>query len=134
MYSKGDDVWLRTKMLERYSQLGNEMYTYFDSVSNNFVFTDSVLRSTEFRGNIVLDETKKLSLCDWQTFEQLLQETGYWSMKPSVDRYGFDGSRWIVEAHLKDRYWLVDRWSPENNFSRIGSYMASRSGLKFKFY
>ncbi|SFF85398.1 hypothetical protein [Pontibacter chinhatensis] len=134
MHRKGDNVWLHIKMLERYPHLGNEMYTYFDSASNQHVFTDSVLSSTKFRGNIVMDETIKLSLHDWDTFENLLQETGYWSMAPSEDSFGMDGSRWIVEAHLKDRYWFVDRWSPDNNFSRIGRYLVYRSGIKVDFY
>ncbi|TPE45930.1 hypothetical protein FJM65_00875 [Pontibacter mangrovi] len=96
--------------------------------------THSVIMDTEFRGNISYNETKQLTLNDWETFENLLQETGYWSMAPSDDTFGMDGSRWIVEAHQKDKYWVVNRWSPRSDFSRIGHYLIDVSGLKERVY
>ncbi len=83
---------------------------------------------------IIYNKTKKLSKTDWNQFEILLNEFSFWSSMPYARKYGLDGSEWTIEGHLKDKYWFVNRWSPEDKFKKVGEYLIKKSGLKVEIY
>jgi len=83
---------------------------------------------------MILNETKELSLAEWENFEHLLTKCNFWSMQPYKEDRGYDGAEWDIEAHLQDKYWFVTRWSPRDNFAECGKYLIKLSGLKEEIY
>lgn len=79
-------------------------------------------------------QKKDLSLDCWAHFEKILDEAHYWEMLPYYSIIGLDGSTWIIEAHLEDKYWFVNRWAPRDNFQKCGMYLIELSGLKEEIY
>jgi hypothetical protein len=84
--------------------------------------------------SIVYNETKQLSKQEWEEFEYLLNSFSFWMAQPCEESDGLDGSEWTIEAHLKNRYWFVSRWSPKNNFRKAGEYLINKSGIKEEIY
>ena len=84
---------------------------------------------------ILSDEMKQLTINDWEEFERLLENCSFWSMQPCIDdSYARDGSSWLIEGHLKEKYWFVNRFLPDNNFSRAGEFLINKSGLEEIIY
>jgi hypothetical protein len=61
---------------------------------------------------IVDQPRRKLSPAEWETLEQLLASSEFWSLPSSIDDGDPDGADWIVEGRVGSRYHVVDRWSP----------------------
>ena len=83
---------------------------------------------------IRLNEAKHLENEEWNEFKLLLEETGFWSLKPEIDEQGLDGSGWTIEGTriVKDSSGIdvqitksVYRWSPEKGtpIYKIGKYL-----------
>ena len=85
---------------------------------------------------ILSDEMKQLTINDWEEFERLLENCSFWSMQPYIDddSYARDGSSWLIEGHLKEKYWFVNRFSPDDNFSRAGEFLINKSDLEEIIY
>jgi hypothetical protein len=64
-------------------------------------------------GHIERDESFALTPAQWSGFLKLLDEAAFWDM-PSVNRdVAFaDGSQWILEGKVGDKYHVVDRKCP----------------------
>jgi len=135
-------VWLEIKKLDRKPQF---MSFLIDSLPPNFSELDSIQIKALKRNYKVIqpnryaelevNERKELTLIEWEEFERILQGLKYLNM-PSVlnELPMLDGSRWIIEAHLEDKYWFVDRWSPKDGFEHAGEYLIQLSGLKEEGY
>jgi hypothetical protein len=69
-----------------------------------------------------------------QSIERFLREVGigsFWLLPAEVDRFGLDGSHWIIEAADKGRYHFVDRWSPESGAVRtLGMSLLQMGGVR----
>ena len=134
----GDKVWLTTKKLDRrvqYIEAGRINISppkgvKVDTVqlNNNYLEADSIAKY-ERHGNIIVDKKKNLSIETWNKFEQLLSQCNYWNTPPAETRLLVDGSRWIIEAHLMNRYWIVERASPKDNYRKCGEYLLDLSEL-----
>jgi hypothetical protein len=83
---------------------------------------------------IIFNQTTQLSLKEWREFESLLAQCSFWTMPPSKINSGKDGSEWIIEGHLCHRYWLVNRWSPKDDFALVGKYLIEKSGVDEEIY
>jgi hypothetical protein len=83
---------------------------------------------------LILNETKELTLTEWENFENLLTQCNFWEMKPFNKEMGNDGAQWNIEAHLREKYWFVNRWSPRGKFADCGKYLIKLSGLKEDIY
>jgi hypothetical protein len=70
-------------------------------------------------GELVKNESRRLSKEYTQGFLDDVRELGYWSL-PTDDpeNRGTDGAEWILEAVKDGRYKLVVRWSPEKGAVR----------------
>ena len=106
------------------------------SFSRNNTSINLTTIQLEFSGSgkgdavVLSDETKPLTVQDWEEFERLLHAYSFWSAKPCIDdQPARDGSSWIIEAHVEDRYWFVNRWSPDVDFSKAGEFLIAKSGL-----
>lgn len=61
---------------------------------------------------------------------KLESECNFWSLPPTVEVLGLDGSQWIFEGNIKGKYHLVDRWSPASGCLReIGETFMKLSKL-----
>ena len=80
---------------------------------------------------ILSDETKYLTISDWEEFERQLENCSFWSMQPCIDNEGYarDGSSWLIEGHLKEKYWFVSRDLPDTNLSNIAEFLINKSGM-----
>ncbi len=68
-----------------------------------------------------------------QQFLTLLQKSDFWSLKTedAKNRYGMDGSQWILEGAKNRTYHVVDRWFPkETDYTRACSYLMNLSPVK----
>jgi hypothetical protein len=84
-------------------------------------------------GSITLDETKSLTN---ESVEKLLALVDFgmvfWSQPVRIDRFGFDGAGWTIEAHKDGAYHYVARWSPEDGpIQEIGQEFLRLSGRRF---
>jgi len=83
---------------------------------------------------LMLNETTELTMKEWEEFESLLIQSNFWNIVPFEKNIGNDGAEWAIEAHLKDKYWFVSRWSPKDRFTDCGKYLIKLSGLKEEIY
>jgi hypothetical protein len=70
-----------------------------------------------------------------QHFLMLEQQANFWSMKTveknDKNRYGMDGTQWILEGVKDFNYHVVDRWTPkEGDYKQICSYLLELSPVK----
>jgi hypothetical protein len=145
LHKKGSEVWLITKELDRQPEWMDMTYVHFRppvlSENGNVdemwdeaeEIVDSIVKADR-KANIVLNETKQLSLKNWSEFELLLKDYSFWAMQPYEETTGLDGSEWIVEGHLKNKYWFVNRWYPEDKFRSVGVYLIEKSELEEEIY
>jgi hypothetical protein len=149
LHYSGSKFWLETKALDRIPMAIPMTYLIFsppvlskkDSMKNiKFQLrakkeSDSI---NEYRGHpkILMQPIRTLSLIEWTHFEKLLSTCHFWKMNPSQpwNEKGFDGSTWIIEAHQKNNYWFVNRWSPRDDYRDCGEYLIKLSGLKEEIY
>lgn len=91
---------------------------------------DLMIDTLKLLPKIVIDKRIEIEKENWDNFELQLKDCNYWNLRPSdPKRPGLDGSYWIIEAHFKERYWVVDRWSPKDNFRDCGQYLLRLSGI-----
>jgi len=65
-------------------------------------------------GNLILNKTKAIDKATWDSFAELIEKTDFWNAKTTDSNVGLDGSQWILESADKNRYHVVDRWSPQS--------------------
>ena len=143
LYKKSGRVWLTLKKLDRQPDFMKIVYVdkpfpfrtdKSKTFKNSKMRQDSVVEPDR-HANILINDTKELTMADWNNFEKLLADCHYWNMTPcEIGLTGFDGSQWIIEASSKDKYWVVDRWSPQDGFRECGVYLIKLSGLKEEIY
>ena len=65
-------------------------------------------------GDIEQDQTIDVTAQDWAAFKRLLEEADFWQLprEEKMDEIVLDGSQWILEGRLENRYHVVDRWTP----------------------
>lgn len=133
---KGDHFWLTTKMLDRKPQFMGYVIRELPSSEKGTIDTTERIIMPNGYAELKINETKELSTDEWKEFERLLTNCDYWKMFPTLHDQlpGLDGSRWIIEAHFEDKYWIVDRWTPNDNYKQVGLYLIKLSGLDEKIY
>ena len=144
LHKNGNKVWLITKILDRQPIFMDTHYVtplilpdgeidITESNMDNELPIDTVIKADR-KAIIVLNETKQFSETEWKEFEKIIADCSFWTLKPCIEKFGLDGSEWIIEGHLKSKYWFVNRWSPEDDFRKAGEYLINKSGLKEKIY
>lgn len=147
LHKDGNKVWLSTKQLNKQPQFIDITWSKFvepfmtadgeidtanlDEKYHNRV--DSVIKADR-KANIILNQTKQLSNEEWAEFESLLNASSFWTSNPLETSFGLDGSEWIIEAHLKEKYWFVSRWSPKVGIRNAGAYLIEKSGVDEEIY
>ena len=94
---------------------------------------DQIIKADR-KADIILNQIINLSEKEWIEFENILDNCSFWTTTPFNERWGLDGSKWTLEGHLKNGYWFVNRWSPEDSIKKAGLYLISKSGLKEEIY
>lgn len=85
------------------------------------IFGDNIF---EIKEKIQLEEK------DWNNLINLLDSTSFWNtLYKKMPEGGDDGSYWIIEAHLSNRYWFSGAWEPKGGIYEIGNYINKLSGL-----
>lgn len=89
-------------------------------------------------GKVIKNDTIYLSLKDWISFNNNINNINYWEM-PSLSKeiiFGCDGADWILEGRLKNKYQVVQRWSPtkdrEINFRNVCEKLIKMSKLNLR--
>jgi hypothetical protein len=78
---------------------------------------------------------------DVRVLSHLLQRSRFWNMptilpRPDVEP---DGSQWILEGLVGNRYHAVSRWSPrpdgaDSAYRELAAWLLSKSGLASQLY
>lgn len=138
-------VWLNTKMLDRQPQFDDyridgvpkgdqEQYIkegYFVDKQD----PDLLIRIADRKANIIYNKNISLSDKEWNEFEELLAKANFWKLPTNIDDGSTDGAQWVIEAHLKDKYHLVNYHSPyKNEYQKAGLFLLNLSGLKEEIY
>ena len=115
--------------MKSYTDRSKDSIEYMNLMIEVKIKTDSI---NEIKNHPkMIQGLKKYSIKQWKNFENLLGRCKYWEMNPHKEEIiGTDGWECIIEAHQKDKYWFVDRWAPEDDFSKCGEYLIKLSGLK----
>ncbi|HMJ07490.1 MAG TPA: hypothetical protein VK468_00700, partial [Pyrinomonadaceae bacterium] len=68
---------------------------------------------------------------DWCEFMSRLEAASFWSQRTTVEGDGGnDGSQWMLEGIRRNRYHVVDRWSPnEGAYREACIYLLKLSGF-----
>jgi len=125
LHKNGEKVWLVTKKLDKQPMnmdLPPESKMYFKN------------KNVDIVSRLSLNQTKILTEKDWTEFEVLIQDCSFWTTKPYKLSMGIDGSDWIFEGHLRNKYWYVIKWSPEDSYKTLGEFLINKSGLKDEIY
>jgi hypothetical protein len=138
----GNKVWLTIKELNRQPEFMNRLrpikYITPKILPKGDYDTKEpkrkVIKRTDIKADIILNQTQKLTEKDWTEFENLLSNCSFWNSKPYLEELGFDGSEWTIEGHLKNRYWFVNRWTPKGNFRKAGEFLIQKSEFKEEIY
>ena len=144
LHKEKNKVWLTTKILDRQPQFLDETYVHFSppiidgeeadyETLDREQVVDSIVKADR-KANLILSQAKQLSAKEWEEFEFLLNTCSFWDMKPYEENHGLDGSEWIIEGHLKNKYWFVCRWSPKDGIKTVGIYLIEKSGIKEEIY
>ncbi len=144
LHKDGGKIWLVTKELDKIPQFMDHFYVTYpplvftskgeiDTTKRGETKIDSVVKANR-QAKIILNQTKQLSNKEWIEFESLLNNCAFWTTAPTEEILGVDGSGWIIEGHLKNKYWFVDRWSPKDRFFNAGEYLIRISGLNEEIY
>ena len=140
----GSRVTLTTKILDRQPEFIETKYDprgwddLMDELKGKTIqkIGDSlIVVIADRKANIVYNNTSEVTLDSWASFEQLLQKAQFWNM-PAVrdNERGMDGSEWILEGLLGDKYHFAVRWTPKGQFRDAGIFLIELSGLKEDIY
>jgi hypothetical protein len=126
--SKIKEPNLKTELNETYRlMIYNSMWEssktyriYKDSDSYKLVFKEFGGEQIERQNSTLTSNTvRDLSKKEWTEFQNLLQNTRFWSLPVTIDRSGLDGTTWILEGKNPDgndctnrEYHVVARWQP----------------------
>ncbi len=80
------------------------------------------------------DKNIQLSEKEWSCFEKLLDKANFWKIETQRKQNGADGSEWIIEAHLKNKYRYVNRWPPPEDFGNAGKFLIELNQVKEEIY
>lgn len=137
-----DKVWLILKELNKQPEFLDEYTSVkFVAPDNDTTLVENtkdqkfeIVKKADRKAHIILNRTVKLTENEWTEFEMLLSKCSFWDSRPTIEIYGLDGSEWIIEAHLKNNYGVMNRWSPDDNFRKVGEYLIIKSGFKEEIY
>jgi hypothetical protein len=126
---QNEKVWLTVKKLDRHPQfIPTRIITDLPKPGKLYDTTEMIdvekylLRQPDRSANIIVDEIKTLSARKWN--EVMLVKANYWTRSPTQESFRLDGFQWIIEAHSLDAYWLVDRWSPDDEYKSAGPFIS----------
>jgi hypothetical protein len=145
LHQSEKQIWLNTKMLNR------QPHFYDDRISGipkeeieeyikEGYFVDKndpdlLVRIADRKANIIYDKNTTLSEKEWKEFEELLEKAHFWTLPSRIDNGSTDGAQWVMEAHFKNKYHLVDYHSPNNNeYEKAGLFLIKLSELKEEVY
>ncbi|MEO8146223.1 MAG: hypothetical protein ABI723_01235 [Bacteroidia bacterium] len=130
IHNKNGNVWLEVKIPRSVTEEDGKSKSYYYESKDSSLVKYGAINTSDF----ALNQKRNLSIKEWNTFETLLKETDFLNIPSYNIVDGFDGSSWIIEAHLKDNYKVVERWNPENDFKKCGEYLITLSGLQEEIY
>lgn len=93
-----------------------------------------MVRIADRKANVTYNKNIFLSEQAWNEFELLLVKARFWSLPSNIDDDSTDGSQWIIEAHLKNKYHVVDYKSPYDSYKELGLFFIKKSGLEEEIY
>jgi hypothetical protein len=74
---------------------------------------------------------RALSDDEWVDLIGSMQKAQFWEMSSTNDRWGADGSSWLLEARRGSGYHVVERWSPEDGpFRSLGLTLMRLGGFE----
>ena len=137
-----DSIWMDVKLLDRQPQTmtmdiiryKHKLPTKYNSKSNRLSEgNDTIFIKPDRQANIIYHQTIKLTLQDWNDFEKLLEKCNFWNTTPRNPEREFvqlHAPVWIIEAHLKHKYWYSIKLDPDGTlFGKAGLYLLGKSGL-----
>lgn len=62
----------------------------------------------------LISEKQRLSKDKVARMLELIERENFWTLETHAGDSGMDGARWIVEGLDKQKYHIVDRWSPQD--------------------
>ena len=121
-------TWLRT--------FHNPVVIRIEKSNNNYMLYWKVCNGAGgySPGKLKKNKQKKISLDDWNGFNNLLDSIDYWNIKKTGALIFCDGARWILEGSTRDKYYVIDIQSPNeaNAYYKVCDYLIQLTGLKIK--
>mgnify|MGYP000858023591 CR=1 FL=1 len=146
LFNRGKEYWITTTTLDRHPRYAYEVKGHWkyplsffpgDSGASHYKDNEFIIDSTiqPDRFALIKSTTKrKLTSQEWDKFNRMIDDSGFWVMTPSLESNGLDGAFWLLEGSKADHYWAVDRWSPQGKFKTLGDYLVALSQSKIKLY
>ena len=108
-------------------------YSNIEAKSSTLTLANEDTIRPDRQASIIYYQSIKLTLQEWNEFEKLLSNCNFWNLTPHKQDSQIDGSTWIIEGHLKNKYWYVAQLSPHGTtFEKAGLYLLEKSGLLSK--
>ncbi|MHC1704987.1 MAG: hypothetical protein AB9846_13845 [Tenuifilaceae bacterium] len=84
----------------------------------------------KYNVEFAIDTSVLLNSKNWNEFNKLIEQSDFWQKEPYVESFGLDGSEWVLEGQVYEKYHFVSRWSPKDNFRKCCEYLIKISSLK----
>jgi hypothetical protein len=144
LYHSGKKVFMNVKILNHLPHFHKDTtqvidpeerskyleYGYVADLSDSTI----LILKPDRKAQIIFNKNIVFSKKTWTDFEKLLEKENYWAMPEKNEGGGADGASWIIEAHFKNKYRAVDRWSPFTSFRDVGLFLIKKSGIKEEIY
>src|SRR5436190_456099 len=144
LHQNQDQVWLNTKILDRQPRfydhrIGGVPKEEQEEFIKEGYFVDKkepdlLVGIADRKANIIYNNNISLSEQEWNQYEQLLLKANFWKLPSNIDDGSTDGASWIIEAHFKNKYHIVDYHSPRGDYKELGLFLIRLSVLQEEIY
>lgn len=85
-------------------------------------------------GNLTISKKKILDKSEWSSFVDIVNGIHFWKLETNQRLHDIDGSQWILEAKVKDKYHVVDRQSPKegSEYYNVCNFLIELTSLTIK--
>lgn len=138
LHRNNSKVWLNAKSLNKHpyryhASCGGSLITISHSnkrETSTEPVSEQLPKEIEIPVIMEWDTTVQLTMTDWMELETLIEESGFWERYPVEPVSVTSTSEWIIEAHLRHRYWFTNTRGDNTMFGRIGVFFQTKSKMK----
>jgi hypothetical protein len=85
-------------------------------------------------GDLKIEQTRSLTAEEWQSFEALVHQAGFWKLHSTVEEpIPHDGATWTFESMSDGKYHFVHRITPSKELNQLFRKLFDLTGLETEY-